>query len=85
MSTPVKCVTYDNNNKATGIILGNGEKKTADVVVVNADLTWAYNNLFVKEGSISEGKANGDANAPKGKKELLSPRKAQSLVNKPHS
>lgn len=88
-STPVKSVTYNNQNKATGVLMPNGERKTADIVVVNADLTWAYNNLFVKEGetgSASDG-ANGNISG-RGKveeKKLLDPKKARSLLEKPHS
>lgn len=35
--------------RATGVELANGEKLEADLVVVNADLVYAYNNLFPKE------------------------------------
>lgn len=74
-------------------MLGNGQKHNADVVVVNSDLTWSYNNLFVKEGeegseaakkAVSVGHA--DVNSfGKAKKNLLDASKARSLVNKPHS
>lgn len=32
--------------RATGVVLDSGEKLTADVVVCNADLVYAYNNLL---------------------------------------
>ena len=76
---PVRQVTYDASGRTTGIELENGERKEADVVVVNADLAWAYNNLFKKDGG---GDASGQAEAGEG---LLDPRKAQKLLEKPHS
>jgi len=45
-SSPVSSVIYNSSGVATGITLENGETKHADVVVVNADLVWAHNNLF---------------------------------------
>ena len=45
-SSPVSSVIYNSAGVATGITLENGETKHADVVVVNADLVWAHNNLF---------------------------------------
>jgi phytoene desaturase (3,4-didehydrolycopene-forming) len=45
-SSPVSSVIYNASGVATGITLENGETKYADVVVVNADLVWAHNNLF---------------------------------------
>lgn len=75
----VKQVTYDSAGRTTGIELENGERKEADVVVVNADLAWAYNNLFKKRGG---GDAEGQAEAGE---ELLDPRKAQQFLEKPHS
>nr|XP_031860064.1 uncharacterized protein CI109_004427 [Kwoniella shandongensis]KAA5527136.1 hypothetical protein CI109_004427 [Kwoniella shandongensis] len=82
-STPVSSVTYDSSGRATGITLESGETKEADVVVVNADLVWAHNNLFRKEGE-------GAARAEEKRKELpkserLDPRLADRLLNKPHS
>jgi phytoene desaturase (3,4-didehydrolycopene-forming) len=68
-SSPVTSVNYDNSVKATGIVLENGETKTADVVVVNADLVWAHNNLFKGEG----------------KKEMKDASLARKLLEKPHS
>lgn len=94
----VQSVLYDANNKATGILMANGEKKTADVVIVNADLTWSYNNLFVKEGGLAptlESQVNGvpvgEATAHvkgyvgTGEERLLEPKKARKLLEKPHS
>ena len=34
------------NQKATGVILESGEEVTADAVIINADLVYAYNNLL---------------------------------------
>ena len=49
MSTPVASVGLDPAGKtATGVVLESGETLSADVVVVNADLVYAYNNLFPK-------------------------------------
>lgn len=45
---------YDKSGKATGITLENGETKHADVVVVNADLVWAHNNLFKGQGKMKD-------------------------------
>lgn len=45
MSSPVKAVDIT-SGKATGVTLASGEKLTADVVIVNADLVYAYNNLL---------------------------------------
>lgn len=53
-------------------MLANGETKHADAVVVNADLVWAHNNLFKKEGE-------------KVTEEKLNPALAKKLLNKPHS
>nr|XP_019011290.1 uncharacterized protein I206_03387 [Kwoniella pini CBS 10737]OCF50071.1 hypothetical protein I206_03387 [Kwoniella pini CBS 10737] len=49
-STPVSQVIHDSKGRATGIKLEDGTTKEADVVVVNADLVWAHNNLFDKVG-----------------------------------
>ena len=68
----VERVTYDSAGRATGVVLANGETKHADAVVVNADLVWAHNNLFKKEGeNVAE--------------ERLNPALAKKLLNKPHS
>jgi len=39
-------LTSADGKTATGVRLANGETLSADVVVVNADLVYAYNNLF---------------------------------------
>lgn len=47
LNTAVKEVlTTDNGLKAIGVKLENGEMLKADLVIVNADLVYAYNNLF---------------------------------------
>jgi hypothetical protein len=51
-------------------------------VVVNADVVWAHNNLFLKEGEekmVEKG--------VKGRKdeELLAPKLAKKMLNKEHS
>lgn len=68
-SSPVTSVNYDSTGRATGITLESGEEKHADVVVVNADLVWAHNNLFKGER----------------KEEMKDSRLARNLLEKPHS
>lgn len=47
LSTPVSRITLDpGSRRATGVLLSNGESVSADVVIVNADLVYAYNNLL---------------------------------------
>ena len=47
LSTPVSSITLDSESKrATGVTLSNGEMVAADVVIINADLVYAYNNLL---------------------------------------
>lgn len=47
LNTPVASVLTSVDGKiATGVILESGEILSADVVVINADLVYAYNNLF---------------------------------------
>jgi hypothetical protein len=80
--------------------LDSGEVSEADVVVVNADLVWAYNNLFTKDGIAGQGTDEGqkgkgveDGGVAEGKvkevkegvKRLLDPRRAKRLLGKPHS
>ncbi|CAN8100224.1 unnamed protein product [Discula destructiva] len=56
LSTPVRSVlTTQDGRTATGVLLESGETILADTVVVNADLVYAYSNLF--PGSGSEGEA----------------------------
>ena len=47
LNTPVSSVAVSSDGKtATGVVLESGEMLSADIVVVNADLVYAYNNLF---------------------------------------
>ena len=46
LSTPVAHVNLSPDNRATGITLQSGESISADLVVINADLVYAYNNLL---------------------------------------
>ena len=47
LSTPVSSIALDSESKrATGVTLSNGETVGADVVIINADLVYAYNNLL---------------------------------------
>jgi len=81
-NTPVQQVTYGPDGAANGVILGNGEKVESDIVVVNADVVWAHNNLFLKKGEekMVEGGVKG-----RGIKDLLNPRMAKKMLDKPHS
>ena len=52
LNTPVASVlTTPDGKTTTGVQLSNGEKLTADLVVINADLVYAYNNLFSSPNS----------------------------------
>nr|XP_018261260.1 uncharacterized protein I303_05696 [Kwoniella dejecticola CBS 10117]OBR83418.1 hypothetical protein I303_05696 [Kwoniella dejecticola CBS 10117] len=53
-STPVAQVLHNSKGRATGVRLDDGTIKEADVVIVNADLVWAHNNLFAKDGGRTE-------------------------------
>ena len=46
LSTPVAGITIDSSHRAIGVTLSTGESITADVILVNADLVYAYNNLL---------------------------------------
>ncbi|KAI0388781.1 phytoene dehydrogenase [Xylariaceae sp. FL0594] len=47
LNTPVKQILMRTDGKtARGVVLENGEELEADIVVVNADLVYAYSNLF---------------------------------------
>lgn len=47
LSTPVSKILLDSRQRrATGVTLENGETIMADIVLVNADLVYAYNNLL---------------------------------------
>jgi phytoene desaturase (3,4-didehydrolycopene-forming) len=48
LSTPVKRVIVSDDGRATGIELENGKMEEADLVVVNADLVYAYEKLLPK-------------------------------------
>lgn len=51
LSAPVKRILTTPDGKASaGVELESGETLKADVVVVNADLVYAYSNLFPKDG-----------------------------------
>ncbi|KAF3357316.1 hypothetical protein VdG1_05894 [Verticillium dahliae VDG1] len=43
--------TAEESNRATGVVLESGESLSADVVVINADLVYAYSNLMPKTPS----------------------------------
>jgi phytoene desaturase (3,4-didehydrolycopene-forming) len=77
-------VTYDSTGRTTGVVLANGRKEAADAVIVNADLVWAHNNLFFKEGEKCWPLKSTDGKEPK-TKELLDPKLAKKLLDKPHS
>lgn len=99
LGTEVDRVLTNGKGEATGIRLKSGEVMDADIVVVNADLVWAYNNLFDKSGSSStasimhgSGSTNGaatDVNAktpPIAQPSPPSPTKyAKSLTKRPTS
>ena len=47
LSTSVSSIQLSpNSRRATGVVLDSGEAISADVVVINADLVYAYNNLL---------------------------------------
>ncbi|KAI9813862.1 MAG: hypothetical protein M1832_006074 [Thelocarpon impressellum] len=49
LSAPVAAVRVSEDGRmATGVTLESGEQLSADVVVINADLVYAYNNLLPK-------------------------------------
>ncbi|KAF6816464.1 phytoene dehydrogenase [Colletotrichum plurivorum] len=52
LNTPVSRVLTD-GKRATGVVLESGESLNADVVVVNADLVYAYGNLLPQTPTIS--------------------------------
>lgn len=58
LSTPVSSVlTSSDGTKVTGVQLSSGEQVKADLVVINADLVYAYNNLFPSSTSQSYAKS----------------------------
>ncbi|RDH31027.1 phytoene dehydrogenase [Aspergillus welwitschiae] len=49
LNTPVTSIELsDDHQHITGVRLSTGETLSADIVIVNADLTYAYNNLLPK-------------------------------------
>lgn len=50
LSTSVASVDIT-NNRATGITLSTGESISADIIIINADLVYAYNNLLPTSSS----------------------------------
>lgn len=47
LNTPISRILLSEDGKrATGVVLPSGEKLTADIVICNADLIYAYNNLL---------------------------------------
>ena len=47
LSTPISAVQLSSDNRtATGVTLVSGESISADMVIMNADLVYAYNNLL---------------------------------------
>ena len=58
LSTPVTSVlTTPDGKTTTGVQLSTGETLTADLVVINVDLVYAYNNLFPSSTSTSYAKS----------------------------
>jgi phytoene desaturase (3,4-didehydrolycopene-forming) len=58
LNSCVKSITTTaDGKKTTGVELISGEKLTADVVIINADLVYAYNNLFPSSTSMSYAKS----------------------------
>lgn len=51
LSTPVSAIKLDSRQRAMGVTLSTGEFIAADVVLVNADLVYAYNNLLPPSSS----------------------------------
>jgi phytoene desaturase (3,4-didehydrolycopene-forming) len=45
-STPISQVNVDSKGRATGVRLESGETLNADIVLINADLVYAYNKLL---------------------------------------
>ncbi|CAG8978343.1 hypothetical protein HYALB_00005929 [Hymenoscyphus albidus] len=47
LSTPVSSlITSPDGKTVEGVVTSSGEKLTADITIINADLVWSYNNLF---------------------------------------
>lgn len=77
LNTAVDRVLPDASGKrATGVRLASGEVIEADVVVVNADLVWAYNHLFDSKkpsASSTQPLTNGSATNGHASKTLAAP------------
>ncbi|PBP17139.1 phytoene dehydrogenase [Diplocarpon rosae] len=55
LEAPVReILTSDDGKKTTGVQLESGERLESDLVVINADLVYAYNNLFPNTTSSSQ-------------------------------
>lgn len=72
--SPVESVVTSPDGKVQGVRFADGTIDEADVVVVNADLAWAYNNLFTTGETTTEKKET-----------LLDESAARKLLAKPHS
>ena len=46
LSTSVASIQLSHSRRATGAVLDSGEAISADIVIINADLVYAYNNLL---------------------------------------
>lgn len=58
LSTPVTSIALSpDSRRATGVTLESGETISADVVLINADLVYAYNNLLPKSSTAKSLKA----------------------------
>ncbi|KAK6614407.1 hypothetical protein ACHAPC_000384 [Botrytis cinerea] len=58
LNSPVDSVLTSHDGKTTtGVLLSSGKKLNADLVVINADLVYAYNNLFPTSKSTSYAKS----------------------------
>ncbi|KAK0716921.1 hypothetical protein B0T26DRAFT_751063 [Lasiosphaeria miniovina] len=55
LNAPVtRILARSDGARATGVELAGGETLEADLVVVNADLVYAYSNLFPQQGAVGE-------------------------------
>lgn len=58
MSTPVNSIALSpDGRRATGVTLESGETISADIVVINADLVYSYNNLLPESSTAKSLKA----------------------------
>ncbi|KAK3060302.1 hypothetical protein LTS18_008840 [Coniosporium uncinatum] len=56
-NAPVSRITHE-HGRATGVELQSGVTLTADIVICNADLVYAYNNLFLSSASTQPSKSD---------------------------